>query len=389
MRAGIIAGSVSAIVAAIVSVPLYSPDDIFFNSATVVIGALLAGLSAGIVWRFLAGRPRGPLMFAIVWVVAIAFTAVFALAGETQLDHFVAFVLPLGAIVFLLTGLLTTLLHRITIPAGWWSVIGIVVIALAVGAGLAGQGDERSGRLELPPRAAGSPSPQALQTIAPAAGAALPLTTPTTAPTSAAPPLATETKATLAATATLAPMELRKTGEITDITFLVGEGSEATFTVQEQLSRLPLPNDAVVRTSAISGEIYLDGRPSNIQIDLHQLSSDQSRRDQYVRERMFPNDPIASFAVTDLGQLPEGFTEGESVTGAVTGLLTLRGITVPISFALEGRDDGDVFLVLGRTSFVWSDFGMQAPNIAGVVEVTDEVTVEILLAARPFIQLGS
>ena len=158
MRAGITAGSISAVVAAIVSLPLRSPDDILLNSATVVIGALLAGLSAGIVWRFLAGRPGGPLMFGIVWAVAIAFTAVLVLAGETQLDHFAAFVLPLGAIVFLLTGLLTTLLHRITIPAGWWSVLAAVAIALAVGAGLAGQGDERSGKLELPPRGAVRPA---------------------------------------------------------------------------------------------------------------------------------------------------------------------------------------------------------------------------------------
>ena len=158
MRAGITAGSISAVVAAIVSLPLRSPDDIFLNSATVVLGALFAGLSAGIVWHFLAGRPRGLLMFAIMWVVAITVTAVLALAGETQLDHFAAFVLPLAAIVFLLTGLLTTLLHRITIPAGWWSVLATVAIALAVGAGLAGQGDERSGRLELPPRSADMPA---------------------------------------------------------------------------------------------------------------------------------------------------------------------------------------------------------------------------------------
>ena len=171
MRAGIIAGSIFAVVAAIVSLPLRSPDDILMNSATVVIGALLAGFGAGIVWHFLAGRPRGLLMFTILWVVAITFTAVLALAGETQLDHFAAFVLPLGVIIFFLTGLLTTLLHRITIPAGWWSVLATVAIALAVGAGLAGQGDQRSGRLELPPRSSDWPAaPMEGVALAPGAG---------------------------------------------------------------------------------------------------------------------------------------------------------------------------------------------------------------------------
>ena len=154
MRAGITAGSISAVVAAIVSLPLRSPDDILLNSATVVIGALLAGLSAGIVWRFLAGRQGGLLIFAMVWAGAFTLIAVLALAAETQLDHFAAFVLPLGTIVFLLTGLQTTFFHRHTIPARWWSVLAAVAIALAVGAGLAGQGDEKSGKLELPPRGA-------------------------------------------------------------------------------------------------------------------------------------------------------------------------------------------------------------------------------------------
>ena len=243
------------------------------------------------------------------------------------------------------------------------------------------------------PVATSTAASQAPQTIVPVAGATLAVTTPTATPApgtasiSTATPLPTETMPyTPAPTAALAPMEQRKTGELADITFLVGDGSEATFTVREQISRLPLPSDAVVRTSAISGQIHLDGRPSVIHIDLHQLSSDQRLRDRYIRQRMFPNDPTASFAVVDFGQLPEGFTEGETVTGPVTGLLTLRGITVPLSFEVEARDDGDVLLVLGRTSFTWSDFGMRPPNIAGRIQVQDEVKVEILLAARPFLQ---
>ena len=217
------------------------------------------------------------------------------------------------------------------------------------------------------PVSTSTPVSQAQQAVVPVAGTAPPVVPPTVV---------------------LALIEQRKTGELADVTFLVGEGSEATFTVQEQLSILPLPNDAVVRTSAVSGELHLDGRPSVINIDLHQLSSDQRQRDRYVRERMFPNDPIASFTVAELDQLPEGFTEGETVTGLVTGLLTLRGITMPLSFEVEARDDGDVLFVLGRTTFTWSDFEMRPPNIAGRIQVTDEVSVEILMAARPYHKPG-
>ena len=82
--------------------------------------------------------------------------------------------------------------------------------------------------------------------------------------------------------------------------------------------------------------------------------------------------------------MPDGFTDGEDVTAKVNGLLNIRGVEVPLSFDIEARDDGDVIFILGRTSFVWSDFGMEAPaNV--IARVTDEVKVEILLAVRPLL----
>ena len=172
-------------------------------------------------------------------------------------------------------------------------------------------------------------------------------------------------------------------GSYEGVTYVVGEGSEATFTVEEKLSSLPLPNDAVVRTTALSGEVHFDGRPSVIEIQLHELESDQSRRDRYIRERMFPNDPVATFTLPDSRPLPEGFSDGNEVSIQITGQLELKGVQAPVIFQIEARDDGDVVHILGRTSFVWSDFGMTAPIVGSFVSVTDEVAVEILISARP------
>ena len=163
----------------------------------------------------------------------------------------------------------------------------------------------------------------------------------------------------------------RTVGQVEGVTFVVGAISEATFTVEEKLAYLPLPGDAVVRTTALSGEVHLDGRPSVVEINLHQLESDQSRRDSYIRGRMFPNDPIATFTLDDPRPLPDGFTEGEVVTTHITGQLTIRGVQVPIIFDVEARDDGDVIFILGRTSFIWADFGMSAPSFGSFVSVTD------------------
>ena len=172
-------------------------------------------------------------------------------------------------------------------------------------------------------------------------------------------------------------------GSYEGITYIVGEGSEATFTVEEKLSSLPLPNDAVVRTTALSGEVHFDGRLSVIDIQLHELESDQSRRDRYIRERMFPNDPVATFTLPNARPLPEGFSDGNEVSIEITGQLELKGVQAPVIFQIKARDDGDVVHILGRTSFVWSDFGMTAPIVGSFVSVTDEVAVEILISARP------
>ena len=79
--------------------------------------------------------------------------ALITLGGETQLERFIAFVLPLAAIVFALTALLIIVIEGIPLRRRYWSAIATVFLALALGIGLAGQGDEKCGDLELPPPA--------------------------------------------------------------------------------------------------------------------------------------------------------------------------------------------------------------------------------------------
>ena len=152
----------AAVTAALVSLPLQSPYNLLFNSATVVMGALLVGVAAGTVWRMLASHRNRPIRFAVLWATAFALVALLSFAGETQLDRFLVFVLPLAAIVFVLTGLLTPLIARSSIVRRWWLALAAVVFAFVIGIGLAGQGEQESGKLELPPRATVSDVPAAI-----------------------------------------------------------------------------------------------------------------------------------------------------------------------------------------------------------------------------------
>ena len=116
-------------------------------------------------------------------------------------------------------------------------------------------------------------------------------------------------------------------------------GLRGPFTVNEQLSRLPLPNDAVVRTDALSGSIHLDGRPSVVEIDLRQLESDQPRRDQYIHNRMFRSDPIATLTFDELPALPQSYTPGGLFEGEIIGRLLILGAEHPLTFTVEARID--------------------------------------------------
>ena len=164
-------------------------------------------------------------------------------------------------------------------------------------------------------------------------------------------------------------------------TFVAAEGSEITFTVGHVLARFPARIEAVMRSTAISGQINIGGEPSTIQVDLHTLSSDQRYRDQYVRSRMFPNDPIASFTVDSVGGLPPEFHSGDTFERQASGTLSLKGKDFPLTFDLEVRNDGNVLNVLGRTIVTWEQLEIPVPKARSVVSIEDDIHVQILLVA--------
>lgn len=172
----------------------------------------------------------------------------------------------------------------------------------------------------------------------------------------------------------------RQAGEYAGILFTVGEGSEITFTVREQLTSLPLPNDAVLRTSSLSGNIALDGGASSITVDLHSLRSDQTFRDRYVQRTMFPNDRFATLTIPRVTPLPGGFADGDEASAQVSGTLNIKGADVPVTFDVTARDDGNVVLILARTTVTWAQLGLPAPSARSVVSIEDEIKVEVLLA---------
>lgn len=347
---GLGAGALAAVAAALVSLPLRSPDDAFFNTASITLGALLVGLLAGLAWQALYRRPH-PLPAFAGWLAAgFALVALAALAFEAApgapLDGVATFVLPLAALVFAAVGVLTPLLARPVLRPVWSAPVATVV-ALALGMALAGQGDAQSGRLALP----ALPDPGSAGAGGQASGAG----------------------------------EILRPPDVAGVVFTVVPGeSTATYTVREKLARLPLPSNAVGRTTAITGTIRLDGGPSTITVDLRTLESDQPMRDRFIRERggiQSERYPYAQFTVTQL-DLPSEYRVGETVSRAVTGMMKIREVERPLTFQVEARFHDNTLYITGRTDFTWADFDIPPPNIAGIVQVEDTVHIEVLIVAR-------
>ena len=399
LLAGVIAGSIAAIVASLVSLPLRSPVDSVFNTATIALASLVVGIVSGLLWAALDGKPRRMLIFDAVLAVAFIVVVAIAAVGNSALERLASFTIPLAAIVFVLVGVLTPSMRGISPGVSRALAVILLIAAVVLGVALMGQGDTESGDLSLPERVE-SPTPAATQAPTSAPTTQPAVETPTEAadvsPTAAQPPApaATETTETAASAASMdvadtpqveqadnTPVQQATAQEGTTGAYLVGEGSKITFTVGEVLARSPARIEAVMRSTALSGQINIDGEPSTIQVDLHTLSSDQQYRDRYVRTRMFPNDPIAAFTVESVGDLPPEFHGGDTFQRRVSGTLSLKGKDFPLTFDLEVRNDGNVLNVLGRTIFTWEQLEIPVPTARSVVSIEDDIHVQILLIA--------
>lgn len=164
--------------------------------------------------------------------------------------------------------------------------------------------------------------------------------------------------------------------------FIVGEGSEITFTVEEETNFAPVRFDAVISGTGLTGFANLDGSPSVIMLDLHSLESDQSFRDRYIRDRMFPGTPTATVTFDQLPDLPQSFLNGDETEGTLDGSLQIGDTVTPLTFDVVARLDPGIVNVLGKTTFTWEQLGLAKPVFGPVTYLADEVRVQVLMVAH-------
>ncbi len=165
-------------------------------------------------------------------------------------------------------------------------------------------------------------------------------------------------------------------------------GSVVGYRVREKLARLPATNDAVGRTSVVTGSVTVRRRgqaitvtDANFTADLTQLKSDEPRRDNRIRTLGLETEryPTATFVSTAPVEVPASVLSGQVAQARVTGDLTIHGVTRPVTIVLDVRLAGAVVEVAGALTFPFSDFGMDPPNIGGIVSVESDPTLELKL----------
>ena len=251
------------------------------------------------------------------------------------------------------------------------SLVAFVVPAVVV-LSCGGTGDSAAPQVstkEAPAPTATAPPTEATATTAP---------DPTKAPDpTQAPTATTAPEPTPAPQATEAPDEAMEAARV----FEIVEGSQALFKVDENLRGV----DVVValETEEVTGSIDLEAGTAAVALDLHTLVSDQARRDRYVRERLFPSQPVATVEFAGLGDIPDSFFDtGEELAVTLPATVNVNGVDAELEFEITARLDSDEDLVvLGIAEFVWADFGMTAP-VSSIFIVEDEVRAELLLYAK-------
>ena len=161
------------------------------------------------------------------------------------------------------------------------------------------------------------------------------------------------------------------------------DGNEARYRVREQLMHHDLPNDAVGKTTAVTGGIIVapngavDTSASKITIDVTSLKSDQERRDGYVQHRtleteQYPNVTFVPTSVTG-AKLPLG---GTAQSFDVGGQLTVHGVTRPTVWHVKAKSSGNDVTGSGWTQFTFADVQLAQPRVPVLLSVADTIKLE-------------
>jgi polyisoprenoid-binding protein YceI len=142
-------------------------------------------------------------------------------------------------------------------------------------------------------------------------------------------------------------------------------------------------NDAVGRTSSISGSMTINGASVSaveLNVDMKSVKSDNTQRDGQFQGRIMNTTafPTATFKLTQPLTLSAVPTDNAIVDAKATGTLTMHGVTKPVTFDLKAQRDGADIKVNGSIPIVFADYNIANPS-AGPATTEDHGVIEFLV----------
>ena len=167
---------------------------------------------------------------------------------------------------------------------------------------------------------------------------------------------------------------------------IVAEGTEVRFHINEVL--LGRPKTVVGVTSDVTGELHVD--PQNpdsaeigpVTINARDFTTDSDRRNGAIQRFILQSErdefQYIVLAQTAIEGMPDAVTVGEPFEFQVTGLLTVRDVANPVTFAMTVTATSETELSgLGTATVNYPDFALSIPEVPSVTGVEDEVRLEI------------
>jgi polyisoprenoid-binding protein YceI len=159
--------------------------------------------------------------------------------------------------------------------------------------------------------------------------------------------------------------------------------SEARFVIGEILAGQP--NTVIGVNRQVQGQFSLDlSDPGASQIGALQIGAGGFVTDSNLRNRAINQfilesgaHPVITFTPTSIGGLPEAVVVGQPAELEITGELTIRDITQPVTFTAlvtlvaEGRLEGSASATIQR-----ADFELAIPQVPRVAGVDEQVILE-------------
>ena len=173
---------------------------------------------------------------------------------------------------------------------------------------------------------------------------------------------------------------------------IIGAESQASFTLEEDLRGVR--TTVIGTTNEVGGAInVVPGEPSassigEILINARTLATDNDFRNRAIRSRILHSAEDAHEFIVFKPRALSNFSadsiaEGETITFDIEGDLTVKGATLPVTFAAEVTlDSAEQISGSASVTVLHADFGLTIPDVPGVANITDDVELRLDFVAR-------